>query len=80
MDRVERIVRDREWRDQIRHNGSAAAGLSGDRHIARIAAKLREAAGLSKEPSGVVAQNAGDAVNGHANGAGVMDKVKEAIA
>lgn len=43
--------------------------------IEEIAAKLREAAGLPKEPSGVVAQNTDE--NG--NGNGVMDKVKDAI-
>jgi Mn-containing catalase len=47
--------------------------------IEEIAAKLRESAGLSKEPTGVVAQNADGSSNGHANGAGVMDKVKDAI-
>ena len=39
--------------------------------IAAIAQKLREAAGLPKEPTGVVANNGG-------NG-GVVDKVKDAV-
>jgi Mn-containing catalase len=47
--------------------------------IEEIAAKLREAAGLSKEPTGVVAQDGDGSSNGHANGGGVMEKVKDAI-
>jgi hypothetical protein len=43
--------------------------------IEEIAAKLREAAGLAKEPSGVVAQN----TDGNGNGDGAMDKVTGAI-
>src|ERR1700733_8713057 len=43
--------------------------------IEEIAQKLRESAGLSKEPSGVVVQNA----DAHGNADSVMDKVKEAI-
>ena len=38
--------------------------------IAEIAAKLRQAAGLPKEPTGVVANDAGN---------GVMKKVKDAV-
>jgi Mn-containing catalase len=45
--------------------------------VEEIAAKLREAAGLPKEPTGVVAQNADS--NEHGAGNGVMDKVKDAI-
>src|SRR3984885_3726604 len=48
--------------------------------IEEIAAKLREAAGLPKEPTGVVAQNADGDSNGHADSSnGVMGKVKDAI-
>jgi hypothetical protein len=47
--------------------------------IEEIAAKLREAAGLSKEPTGVVAQNANGACNGHGDSDGVMEKVRDAI-
>jgi Mn-containing catalase len=46
--------------------------------IEEIAAKLREAAGLPKEPTGTVAQNA-DGGNVEANGSAVMEKVKDAI-
>ncbi|HUA75823.1 MAG TPA: manganese catalase family protein [Solirubrobacteraceae bacterium] len=45
--------------------------------IEEIAAKLRDAAGLPEEPTGTVAQNAGDGAG--SNGAGVMEKVKDAI-
>jgi hypothetical protein len=38
--------------------------------IAQIAAKLREAAGLPKEPTGIVANNGSN---------GVMKKVKDAV-
>ncbi|HLH13504.1 MAG TPA: manganese catalase family protein, partial [Solirubrobacteraceae bacterium] len=46
--------------------------------IEEIAAKLREAAGLPKEPTGIVAQNAPEHETG-ANGESVMEKVKDAI-
>jgi Mn-containing catalase len=45
--------------------------------IEEIAVKLRDAAGLPKEPTGTVAQNAGDGAG--SDGSGVMDKVKDAI-
>jgi Mn-containing catalase len=41
--------------------------------IAEIAAKLRQAAGLPKEPTGIVANHAGNGSNG------VMKKVKDAV-
>jgi Mn-containing catalase len=47
--------------------------------IEEIAAKLRKAAGLPKEPSGVVAQDVDGSSTDHANGSGVMEKVKDAI-
>jgi hypothetical protein len=47
--------------------------------IEEIAAKLREAAGLPKEPTGVVAQNAAGNSNRHSDTNGVMEKVKDAI-
>lgn len=40
--------------------------------ISEIAARLRESAGMSEKPSGVVA-------NSDANGGGVVDKVKDAL-
>ncbi len=40
--------------------------------ISEIAARLRESAGMSEKPSGVVA-------NPDGNGAGVVDKVKDAL-
>ncbi len=41
--------------------------------LAEVSAKLRKAAGLSKKPTGVVANDAGG------NGKGVVDKVKDAV-
>ncbi len=43
--------------------------------VEEIAAKLREAAGLPKDPTGLVAQNAG----GNGDGNGVLETVKDAV-